>query len=150
MLGVSRTLEAFAQGYDAVAGPREGRTVMAGRVAIDEVWRAMTKDQCSWQALGLAFLLLSGCATAPVISPPVAAPRPGSAAVEVEVLDRRPEPVERDALEAGLRRALEHAAPRPGKLVVEVREHQARFIQGDVAAMLLLGPLFSAGARTPV
>lgn len=123
---------------------------MVGETAIEEVWRAMTKGQCSWPPLTLAFLILSGCATAPVVAPPVATPRTGSAAVEVEVLDRRPELVERDSLEAALRRALEHAAPRPGKLVIEVREYQARFIQGDVAAMLLLGPLFSGGARTPV
>ena len=118
---------------------------MADEVASDKVWRA--KGQLLWLAFGLAFLVLAGCATTQVVAP-IAAPRQGSAAVEVEVLDRRPEPVDRDALEAALRQALERAAPRPGRLVIEVREYQARFIQGDVALMLLLGPF--SGARPAV
>lgn len=118
---------------------------MPDEVAIDKMWRA--KGQFLWLALGLGFVVLAGCATH-VVAPPVAAPRQGSAAVEIEVLDRRPEPVDRDALEAALRQALERAAPRAGRLVIEVREYQARFIQGDVALMLLLGPF--SGARPAV
>ena len=120
---------------------------MPNEVAIDKMRRL--KRRPLWLALGVGVVAIAACATATqVVAPPVATPRQGSAVVEVEVLDRRPEPLERDALEVALRQALERAAPRPGRLVVEVREYQARFIQGDVAAMLLLGPF--GGARTPV
>jgi len=111
----------------------------------------VTSGRFSWLLLGLALVLLSGCATTRVV-PPVAVPRPGSAAISVEVLDRRPEPSEHSALEAALRHALGRAAPRPGRLVIEVRDYQARFIQGDVAALLALGPILgpALGARSPV
>ncbi len=101
--------------------------------------------------LALAVVVVSGRATTRIAAP-IASPRSGIAAVTVEVIDQRPQRAESEALQAALRHALGHAAPRPGRLVVEVREYRARFIQGDVAALLTLGPVLgpALGARTPV
>lgn len=124
---------------------------MMSHLNVSTAWHAMTKRHASWFAIAFAVVVLSGCATVQVVAP-VAVARQGSASIDVEVLDRRAEPVERTGLEAALRRALGDAAPRPGKLIIEVRDYQARFIQGDVAALLALGPLLgpAVGARTPV
>ena len=75
---------------------------MPNEVAIGKMRRL--KRRPLWLALGVGVVAIASCATATqVVAPPLATPRQGSAVVEVEVLDRRPEPLERDALEVALR-----------------------------------------------